>query len=34
VELNGFIHSILCGTRHDSKKYKYYSERAYQDLIE
>lgn len=34
VELNGFIHSILCGTRYDSKKYRYYGERAYSDFIE
>jgi hypothetical protein len=34
VELNGFIHSILCGTKKDSRKYRYYSERAYADLIE
>jgi hypothetical protein len=34
VELNGFIHSILCGTPFDSKKYTYYSERAYTELIE
>lgn len=34
VELNGFIHSVLCGTPYDSKKYTYYSERAYSDLIE
>lgn len=34
VELNGFIHSILCGTEYDSKNYTYYSERAYRDLIE
>ncbi|MGB3005978.1 MAG: hypothetical protein WBC06_05700 [Chitinophagaceae bacterium] len=34
VELNGFIHSVLCGTRHDSRKYKYYSTRAYYKLIE
>lgn len=34
VELNGFIHSILCGTRVDSKKYSYYSERVYQNLIQ
>ena len=33
VELNGFIHSVLCGTPYDSKKYTYYSERAYSDLI-
>ncbi|MFN8290456.1 MAG: hypothetical protein U0U70_09375 [Chitinophagaceae bacterium] len=34
VELNGFIHSILCGTRFDSRNYKYYSARAYSSLIE
>ncbi|HLG38894.1 MAG TPA: hypothetical protein VI461_04460 [Chitinophagaceae bacterium] len=34
VELNGFIHSVLCGTPADSKGYKYYSERAYTNLIE
>jgi len=34
VELNGFIHSILCGTEYDSKNYTYYGERAYGDLIE
>jgi hypothetical protein len=34
VELNGFIHSTLCGTRYDSKKYLYYDKRAYADLIE
>lgn len=34
VELNGFIHSILCGTKLDSKKYQYYSTRAYSELIE
>jgi hypothetical protein len=34
VELNGFIHSILCGTKKDSKKYIYYSSRAYNELIE
>lgn len=34
VELNGFIHSVLCGTKKDSKKYSYYSARAYNDLIE
>lgn len=34
VELNGFIHSILCGTPFDSRKYTYYSGRAYQELIE
>jgi len=33
VELNGFIHSILCGTTYDSKGYKYYSERAYAKFI-
>ena len=34
VELNGFIHSILCGTKKGSKKYTYYSPRAYNELIE
>jgi hypothetical protein len=34
VELNGFIHSVLCGTKKDSKKYGYYSNRTYADLIE
>ncbi len=34
VELNGFIHSILAGTKLDSKKYKYYEVRAYTGLIE
>lgn len=34
VELNGFIHSVLCGTKKDSRNYRYYSARAYADLIE
>jgi hypothetical protein len=34
VELNGFIHSVLCGTKLDSKKYSYYAARAYNNLIE
>jgi hypothetical protein len=34
VELNGFIHSILCGTKQESKNYKYYDKRAYTALIE
>ncbi len=34
VELNGFIHSILCGTKRDSKKYKYYGARAYTEFIQ
>jgi hypothetical protein len=34
VELNGFIHSILCGTKYDSKKYVYYDKRAYGDLVQ
>lgn len=33
VELNGFIHSILCGTPYDSRNYVYYGPRAYSDLI-
>jgi hypothetical protein len=34
VELNGFIHSVLCGTPLDSKDYTYYGERAYSSFIE
>lgn len=34
VELNGFIHAVMCGTKWDSKRYAYYGERAYSDLIE
>ncbi|MCC7401606.1 MAG: hypothetical protein IT214_08985 [Chitinophagaceae bacterium] len=34
VELNGFIHSVLCGTKYESKKYRYYASRAYEGLIE
>ncbi len=34
VELNGFIHSVLCGTKLDSKKYRYYEARVYSHLIE
>lgn len=33
VEYNGFIHSILCGTALDSKGYRYYEGRAYEDYI-
>ncbi len=34
VELNGFIHSVLAGTKCDSKGYQYFGKRAYSDLIE
>jgi hypothetical protein len=34
VELNGFIHSVLCGTKDDSKGYIYFGARAYASLIE
>ncbi len=34
VELNGFIHSVLSGTQYDSKGYRYFGKRAYNDLIE
>jgi hypothetical protein len=34
VELNGFIHSVLCGTKFDSKKYSYYSHRAYSEFVQ
>jgi hypothetical protein len=33
VELNGFIHSELSGTKKDSKQYLYYGNRAYQTYI-
>jgi hypothetical protein len=33
VELNGFIHSILFGTKEDSNEYSYYGPRAYSNLI-
>lgn len=33
VELNGFIHSVLCGTPYDSGKYRYYGKRAYSKFI-
>lgn len=33
VELNGFIHSVFCGTKQDSKNYRYYAERAYTAFI-
>jgi len=33
VDLNGFIHSILSGTRHEQKKYTYFGERAYSSFI-
>ena len=33
VELNGFIHSVLCGTKKDSKGYRYYGQRAYTAFI-
>jgi hypothetical protein len=34
VERNGFIHSILIGTKRKSKKYTYFGEQAYKNLIE
>lgn len=33
VELNGFIHSILSGTRYSQKGYFYYGKKAYSGLI-
>jgi hypothetical protein len=33
VELNGFIHSILAGTKRESVNYKYYGKRAYENFI-
>ena len=34
VERNGFIHSILIGTKKESKDYSYWSKRVYENLIE
>lgn len=34
VELNGFIHSVLCGTPYESRNYSYYGPRAYMALVE
>lgn len=34
VELNGFIHSLFCGTRYDSRHYSYFTKRAYSKYIE
>jgi hypothetical protein len=33
VEFNGFIHSIVSGTKNENKGYTYFGERAYSDLI-
>ncbi len=33
VELNGFIHSVLCGSKYDERGYRYYGERIYGDFI-
>lgn len=33
VEYNGFIHSMLSGTKHEQKEYRYFGERAYAGLI-
>ena len=33
VELNGFIHSMLSGTRYENKGYRYFGPRAYSDFI-
>lgn len=34
VELNGFIHSILAGTKQEEKRYTYFGERAYTKFIQ
>ena len=34
VERNGFIHSVLIGTRREEKNYVYFGERAYTKFIE
>ena len=33
VEFNGFIHSMLSGTKHEQKGYRYFGLRAYNDFI-
>jgi uncharacterized RDD family membrane protein YckC len=33
VERNGFIHSVLNGTRYDSRRYRYYGSPAYEKFI-
>ena len=33
VERNGFIHSVLCGSKYDSKGYTYFGKRCYDALI-
>jgi len=33
VEYNGFIHSMLSGTRYEQNGYRYFGDRAYSDLI-
>jgi hypothetical protein len=33
VELNGFIHSVLIGTKQENNGYEYYGNRAYADYI-
>jgi hypothetical protein len=33
VEYNGFIHSLLTGTRYEQKGYRYFGERAYSQFI-
>ena len=34
VERNGFIHSMLIGTKQESKDYVYWGKRAYENYIE
>lgn len=34
VELNGFIHSVLLGTKRESKNYNYFGQRAYTPFIQ
>lgn len=34
VERNGFIHSLLAGTKKAEKRYTYFGERAYEELLE
>lgn len=34
VERNGFIHSVLAGTKQEERRYKYFGERAYATFVQ
>jgi cobalamin biosynthesis Mg chelatase CobN len=34
VELNGFIHSVLIGTKEENNGYRYFKQRSYTDYIQ